>query len=197
MLALLRQMGQEKSIELTLDFFQDLNWFTKFLTAFNGTVFFDHRPIKVQVELDACLKGLGGRWNHLVYKVDIEEQYQDFTIVHLEMLNLLVAIRLWGNQWASHKVVLNCDHQAVVSVLTNGRTCDRTLAAIARNIKMHVAVLNINLITIHILGKDNPIADLLSRWSISPNPTEKLNHLLPNHTFIHIPRAYLNIDWSI
>ena len=197
MLALLRQMGQEKSIELTLDFFQDLNWFIKFLAVFNGTVFFDHRPIKANVQLDACLKGMGGRWNDAVYKLTIHDQYQDFTIVHLEMLNLLVAIRLWGKQWASHKVVLHCDNQAVVSVLTNGRTCDRTLAAIARNIKMHAAILNINLITIHILGKNNSIADLLSRWDITTNPHERLYQMLPNHTFTHVPDSYLNIDWSI
>ena len=153
MLALLYQMGEQKSIDLTLDFFQDLNWFLKFLAIFNGTVFFYHRPIKAQVELGACLKDMGGRWNQLVCKLDIENQYQDFTIVHLEMLNLLFAIRLWGEHWASHEVVLNCDNQAVVSVLTNRRTCDQTLAVIARNIKIHAAVINLNLITIHSLSK--------------------------------------------
>ena len=113
------------------------------------------------------------------------------------MLNLLVAIRLWGKQWASRKVVLHCDNQAVVAVLTIGRTCDRTLAAIARNIKMPAAILNINLITIHILGKNNPIADLLSRWDITADPTKKLNQMLPNHTFNFVPQLYLHIDWSI
>ena len=43
-------------------------------------------------------------------------------IVNLEMLNPLVAISLWGDQWSSQKVILNCDNQAVVSVLTNGKT---------------------------------------------------------------------------
>ena len=44
MLALLLQMAQEKSIDLMLDFFQDLNWFKKFLATFNGTVFFTIDP---------------------------------------------------------------------------------------------------------------------------------------------------------
>ena len=153
MLSLLRQMGDRTSISLTQDFFQDLNCFQKFTQTFNGTVFFYHRPIRASVELDACLVGLGGRWQNQVYHTYIPSDMADFNIVHLEMLNLLVAIRAWGDQWASQKVVLYCDNQAVVSVLNNGKTRDLTLAAIARNIKMHAAIKNINLNVVHILGK--------------------------------------------
>ena len=149
------------------------------------------------MELDACLTGLGGRWNHLVYKPDLGKQYHDLTIVHLEMLNLLVAIRQWGDHWASQKVMLNCNNQAVVSVRTNGRTRDRTLAAIARNIKMQAPVLNINLITRLIFRKKNPITDLLWRWNITSDPICKLHQLLSRYTFIHVPHFYQNIDYFI
>ena len=163
MLEVLRNMGEEKFTKLNLDFFQDLNWFSKFLTKFNGTAVFDHRPIKALVELDACLTGMGGCWNPKVYSVPIERNYKTFTIVHLETLNLLVAMRLWADHWSSQKVVLFCDNQAVVSVLNNGRTKDRTLAAITRNIQMIAAIKDINLSVVHILGKNNTVADLLSR----------------------------------
>ena len=80
--------------------------------------YFFYKPIKESVELDACFTGPGGRWNLLVYKLDIEKHYHDFTTVHVELLNFLVTIRLCGNHWASQKVILNCDNQDVISVLT-------------------------------------------------------------------------------
>ena len=187
--------------EITIVFsfvqYSDLNWFEKFVKAFNGTVFFDHSPIKATVELDACLVGLGGRWKNQVYYVPLADQFPDFNIVHLEMLNLLVAIRIWGDQWSSQKVVLYCDNQAVVSVLNNGKTHDLTLAAIVRNIKMQAAIKNISLYVVHMLDKNNVIADLPSRWSITSNRQEKLNNLLPNHVTIQFKPSDLNIDWSI
>ena len=52
MLNVLRQMGDENNIALTIDFFQGLNWFQTFVITFNGTVFVDYRPIRAAVELD-------------------------------------------------------------------------------------------------------------------------------------------------
>ena len=56
----------------------------------------------------------------------------------------------------------------MVSVLTSGHTRDMTLAAMARNINMITAHRDIDLITVHIKGKLNVVADTLSRLSINP-----------------------------
>ena len=149
------------------------------------------------VELDTSLKGLGGRWNEQVYKYSLNNAFPDYTIVHPEMLNLVVAIRTWGNYWANQKVVLQCDNQAVVSLITNGKTRDRTLAAIARNIHMEAATRNISLITIHIKVRDNKIADLLSSWETTDKNSHKLKLLLPRFIFITINPDKVAIDWSI
>ena len=66
-------------------------------------------------------------------------------------------------------VVIHCDNQAVVSVLRSGHTRDMTLAAMARNISMAIAYWDIELVTVHIEGKLNVIADTLSRLSINLN----------------------------
>ena len=72
------------------------------------------------------------------------------SIVHLEMLNILVAIRVWGVQWSARNIRIHCDNQAVVCVLTTGKTRDLTLAAIAWNIFMETARLEMSLRTVHI-----------------------------------------------
>ena len=83
------------------------------------------------------------------------------------MLNILVAIRVWGNVWKHQCILIKCDNQVVVSVLNSGKTQDLTLAGIARNIMIEISEQDIDLQVIHILGVENKVADLLSRWFIS------------------------------
>ena len=123
--------------------------------------------------------------------------YLDLQIVHLEMLNILAAIRVWQNQWKDKKVGIACDNLAVVQVLNIGRTRDLTLAAIARNIQYEAAVSNIHLQVTHIPGKQNVIADLLSRWKNTVNPHSLLKAHLPNFVWVNIPQENISIDWAI
>ena len=93
----------------------------------------------------------------------------NFQIVHLEMLNILAALRLCQTQWSDKKVEIAYDNQAVVQVLALGKTRDLTLAAIARNIQFQASLMNISLKVIHIPGKVNVVAYLLSRWQSTPD----------------------------
>ena len=67
----------------------------------------------------------------------------------------------------------------------------------ARNINMLLAVEDIELQVIHILGSDNKVADLLSRWSITTNPNEKLQEFIENPLWLTLSTDILNLDWSI
>ena len=98
---------------------------------------------------------------------------------------------------AGKKLLVHCDNQAVVAILNSGATRDLTLAAIARNIFMESAKCDISLSVIHILGKDNPIADLLSRWYITDKANTKLRDMIPQPRWVNIPSNILEIDWSI
>ena len=53
MLDLLRQADKQAKVVLTEDFHRDLNWFSQFLTKFNGVAFFSHDPVHYHIELDA------------------------------------------------------------------------------------------------------------------------------------------------
>ena len=115
MMELLRSAHMCKKIALTPDFKRDLRWFAKFLPQYNGTSLYDHRPVDVTLELDACLTGFGGRSGDLIYHLPIARGYQNWTIVHLEMVNILLAIRLFKRQWSSRKVLIQCDNGCVGS----------------------------------------------------------------------------------
>ena len=189
-------MHDRNRVQLSLDA-QRHNWFSKFLPTFNGISLFDHRPIVFDIELDACLQGLGARCGNQVYALPLPLGYMDLNIVHLEMLNILVALRVWNNSWAKSRIRIACDNEAVVHVLNSGRTRDLTLAAIARNIQLQLATWDISLQVNHIAGKDNHVADLLSRWTLVEDPQVKLEKFLPQHQWLGIQQNHLYIDWCI
>ena len=159
--------------------------------------FFDHRPVNCSIELNTSLQGLGARWGNQVYTISLPLGYFDLQIMHLEMLNILAALRVWQNQWKDKKVGIACDRLAVVQVLNIGRTQDLTLAAVTRNIQYQSAVSNIELKVTHTPGKKNVIADLLSRFETTANPLITLKACHPNYSWVHITQDHINIYWSM
>ena len=194
---MLRSIEDKQMVPVTREAQRDINWFLKFIPKYNGVTFFDQKPIDHSIELDASLQGMGACWGSQVYALQIPLGYMDMSIVHLEMLNILAAVRVWGKAWRNTKVAIACDNLAVVQVLNSGKTRDLTLAAIARNIQFQVATMNINLKVTHIPGKVNVIADLLSRWGSRPMANATLCHLLPVHTWTNVNESHIAIDWSI
>ena len=162
MLALFRQNPTAKRITLTDDFHKDLAWFLVFLPKFNGITYIRKPEISQNhtLHVDASLNGLGGIWNNEVYATPIFNVYQTtLKIVHLEMLNLVIALKLWAIQWAHSRVRSHCDNSAVVQVVRSGKTRDEMLALCLRNIWLITATYDITLTIDHIRGKSNNIAD--------------------------------------
>ena len=195
MLDLPRAMGNQKTITVNADFKRDLRWFQSFVPQFNGKAFLDHPKIDHEIELDSSLQGLGARWGFQVYAFTIPLGFKQYNVVHLEMINILVAIRTWGQAWTGKTLLVHCDN--VASVLSTGATKDLTLAAMARNITMEVAKLDINLRTVHIAGKTNIVADCLSRWFMGNQYRQKLHSILPCPQWVQTPENALTLNCLI
>ena len=161
MLALLRVNMGTKIIKITKELKQDLNWFQKFLMVYNGVSFFNYAPSK-SAHLDACPTGLGAIFDNQVYAMTLPSNWQNVNIAYTEMFNILAGLKVWYIQWSGH-ILVKCDNQAVVSVLTTGKTRDSTLAKYARNVFLWLSSFNINIVVVHVPEKFNPVADLLSR----------------------------------
>ena len=96
-------MGHQPSTKLTREFFKDLQWFTVFLEQFNGVVYYDIKPVQAELHLDACLTGFGGIFDNQCYALPIPKNFNNYSIVHLEMLNTVAALKIWGSQWSCKK----------------------------------------------------------------------------------------------
>ena len=90
--------------------------------------------------------------------------FNNYSIVHLEMLNIVVVLKIWTYQWKDKKIQIKCDNIAVVEELLSSRTKNAILGTCARNIWMLSALFNIHIEIEYITGKPNVIADLLSRY---------------------------------
>ncbi len=108
-----------------------------------------------------CGGHLGKLWCGVEFSNSIKEQ--EYTIADLEMLNALVALRLFANELEGCIVNLRCDNAPTVAILQSG--CGRcgTLLRCARAIWKVTACHSIEIHVSHIPGKLNVLADLLSR----------------------------------
>ena len=152
-LYLLRHNHTNSKILLTAEFKKDLNWFNSFLIHYNGVTFYNNKYCHFEVHLDASLTGLGGAFKNMVYALPLPANHGNYTIVHLEILNVVVALKIWVSHWTNHRIKIYCDNMAVVEVLQAGKARDQILATCAGNIWLICAIYNIDLIVVHIPGK--------------------------------------------
>ena len=133
-------------------------------------------------------------FKNMVYTLQIPKGFNNYTIVHLEILNIVVALKLWGSLWQSHAIEVRCNNMAVVEVLNTGRARDQMLATSARNIWLLTSMYDIDLVVTHIPGVANVVADLLSRWQHNDQNISKLNKLVVDHQWlpVHIDHTILN-----
>ena len=197
MLQLLRDNYDSTIIKLSASFKRDLKWFETFLMSYNGVSYFDHVVDREVVHLDACLTGLGGVYKNYVYHLPITKGFQNLTIVHLEMLNIVLAVRVFGAHWHRKKILIKCDNQAVVTVLCSGRTADPFLATCARNLWFDSDLQDIDISYVHVMGKSNVTADLLSRWHTSDENIKKLNSLVCQPLWLNVSQEHLALNCDI
>ena len=189
MLQLLRNNIHSRHIFVTEEFRKDLNWFCVFLKSYNGVTMYDLTPVHKRVYLDASLTG----FDSFVYTLRLPLAYQTYNIAYLEMLNVVVAFKVWAYLWANHRIQIHCDNMAVVEVLQQGYARDMGLATCARNIWFLMAKFNISADFVHIPGHENHAADLLSGWNSTPQDYEKLLTLVPKPLWLTVhPDLLLN-----
>ena len=137
LLASFRNSSHLKTIPLSVDFHKDIRWFLTFLPNYNGISYIqkDRMDIGQSLYLYACLTGMGAVWRNRVYTTPIHNCGDlDLKIVHLEMLNIVIALRAWGVRWRHSVVDIFCDNLGVVQVVEIGKTRDPFLAICIRNI---------------------------------------------------------------
>ena len=139
MLQTLQRSYTQSPVALDVDFKKDLNWFSNFLPAYNGLHMMNHPPhisSGQPLTLDACLTGCGAIYGFEYYSTVFPDFVVEAShhISHLELLNIVVAAKIWGSQWHNTSITVYCDNSAAVSVLTTGCGRNPYLLSCAREI---------------------------------------------------------------
>ena len=113
-------------------------------------------PYQHQVELDACLTGCGAVAGEQFYAAQfpVHVLRADHTIAHLELLNIVVAIKVWRRRWSGWTVQVFCDNLNTVHVLQSGRSRDHFMRSCAREVFLHTAACDIDIQVCHRPGLD-------------------------------------------
>ena len=111
------------------------------------------------------------------------------------MLNLVIALRVWGSSWQHKHLKVHCDNLGVVQVVKTGKTKDPFLALCIRNIWLLTASYDIDLDISHIPGRFNIIADALSRlYSDRTVHRDILTMLSTYYYWEKVPVSYFNLE---
>ena len=79
------------------------------------------------------------------------------------MFNITVALKLWADIWKDRVVCIHCDNQGALTVCGSGKTKGSFLNWCLHSLWFNAARNNIQLRVVHIAGRENVIADALSR----------------------------------
>ena len=121
----------------------------------------------------------------------------NWSIVQLEMVNILLAVRLFHGHWFGKKVLIKCDNEALVSVLRSGKNKNPYLGACARHVWYVCALADIDVQYVHVRGLDNRVADLLPRWTGSGKDSLELKTYVQDPIWIPVDMSFLDIDLEL
>ena len=110
MLTLLKDNYDKTKILITSEFHKDLAWFNSFLSHYNRITYYEQQNCHSEIHLDACLTGLGGSYQSMVYALPIPKDFMSYNIAHLEILNIVVALKVWAQQCANKRIKIHCDN---------------------------------------------------------------------------------------
>ena len=105
---------------------------------------------------------LTGHWFKLAWPCDLHR-----IIAALELIPVVVAAMLWGDNWRGKLVCFHSDNEAVVSVLNKGHAQDVTLTHLMQCLAFLAACHGFHFSSVHVPGRLNKAADALSHNNLT------------------------------
>ena len=166
-LEVLREAPTRGTETLSLGFKRDLDFFVTIWPQYNGVRILEKHDAECQgeLELDACLTGCGAYIGSHYYSEPFptEVLQQEHIIAHLELLNIVVATKVWARSWAGQRIRVNCDNTTACLAVQSGRSRDSFIQRCIRELFVLCTINDIELRAVHKPGEQLQRADALSR----------------------------------
>ena len=147
------------------------------------------------LEFDACLTGCGACTDTSYYTSQFPHSVlgREHTIAHLELFNIVVALKVWCRQWAGHRVRVWSDNTNACAAVTTGRSRDPFVQECVREIFLFTAAHNIELHISHRPGVQLRRADALSR----AHTAQHFRDWIRNHPVLAAAREVVVLYYSL
>ena len=163
----LREMPSNQSVLITKEVKEDIVFFNRLMPRFNGVTLLDKSldPAVDLLEVDACLTGCGGLSGSQFYSAEFPSFILEANhpIAHLELLNIVVALRMWISKWGGQKLQIYCDNMNSCMALQTGRSRDPFMQSSIRTIFLLSVLHDVEILVSHRPGISLVSADALSR----------------------------------
>ena len=157
------------NVRLTTEFRSDLHWWASFLPLWNGRSILPASEPGHVLTTDAS-----GRWGcgavteqGEYFQLKWPDSWAEVNIAVKELVPVVIAVAIWGQQWAERTVLVRCDNMAVVHVLATGTARECRLMHQLRCLHFFSAQHQIQIQAEHLAGSLNSAADALSRNNMS------------------------------
>ena len=181
----------------------DIEWWFLFAEQWNG-VSFTHearcRSWEVTVTSDASGSwGCGAFSEREWFQLRWPETFRELHITVKELAPIVLAAAVWGKEWKGKCVMSYCDNAAVVVIINKGDSKEPEAMHLVRCLAFLKAKFQFSLVSSHIKGINNELADALSRDNVH---YFLLHYLQAQPTPTHLPPELLDLtmvtkpDWT-
>ena len=177
-------MQEDIQYVITQDIKLDLSWWRRFMQVHNGVSIMwlkQRTQLGEMMTTDSCMVGAGGfcqgEYFHVKYPESVFKLATKVHIVHLEMLAVLVALRVWKDKVAGTSFVLGSDNEVVVTIINTGRSRDQLLQQMLREVTFTLVTVDAQLYMVHLRSEINEISDVLSRWYLNDKYPRRFRQL--------------------
>ena len=196
-------------VRLNKGFRSDLEWWSMFLEGWNGVSLLStvaRKPPDVMVTSDAS-GGWGcgafsssGEW----FQFPWPENWKAVHITEKELIPIVIAATLWGSLWRGKTIQCWTDNAAVVAIVNSGRSRRSEIAMhLMRTLFFVMARFNLAIFATHVPGKENGVADALSRNNLPlfhaqvPRAAKVPSRIPPEllELLIHRQPDWTSADW--
>ncbi len=148
----------------------DAQWWIRLLATHNGVSLMRGEPwasaSTQHVYSDASDLGAGCWWAPHAISTAWLPHEAAWSIPAREAAAIALAVQQWAPQWRGRRVMLHCDAQGTVAAFNLATTRSALIGDLIRSVWWACAIHDVHLRVLHIAGKDNTTADLLSRGQV-------------------------------
>ena len=186
-------------IRLTKEARKDLKAWAIFIHSFNGRSFFMDNSWVSNCQLHMYTDAsktvgygavLGTKWFSGVWPIE----WISLDILVKELYPIVLAVTVWGDELANKKIILHTDNESLVHILDKYSCKEPKTMTLVRQLVITCLKYNIVIHAQHIPGKQNVLADMLSRLKL-----QEFHEAAPqmNQTPTVIPQELQPENWNV